>query len=114
MDHTKHLSFLFYVPLEFFNPSVVVTQQYQVNVRYTLNYKKEVVLDDFNIKPGMAVHIINWPGLEEQMLEAAKNNAKNYRVPNGRGYFHQPYNPMYNESANDIHREQEYEIRSIE
>lgn len=107
MDHTKHLSFLFYVPLEFFSPAVKVTQQYAINVRYTLDYRKEVVLDDYNVKPGMAKHIVNWEKLEEQMLEAAKNNARNYRVPNGQGYFHTPYNPMYNEAANDLHREQQ-------
>lgn len=106
-DYTKHLSFDFPVPADFFSPAVRITVPYVIPVRYTLNYKKEVALEGYAVKPGMAVHIVNWEGLEEQMLEAAKNNSKNYRVPNGRGYFHTAYNPMYNAEANDLHREQE-------
>lgn len=107
MDHTKHLSFEFIVPSEFFNASVKVTVAYVIPVRYTLNWKKEVAVEGYTVKPGMAQHIVNWEGLEKEMLAAAVNNSKNYRVPNGRGYFHTPYNPMYNAEANELHREQE-------
>lgn len=107
MDYTKHLSFLFIVPVEFFNSSVRVVTAYEINVRYTLNYKGEVALDDYNVKPGMAQHIVNWTGLEEQVLEAAKNNAKGYKVPGGRQYFHTPENNMYNPESNELHREQQ-------
>lgn len=86
-DHTKHLSFLFTVPNELFSSAVKIITPYTVNVRYTLNYKGEVELNDYNVKPGMAQHIDNWERLEEQMLEAAKNNAKSYNIPNGKGYF---------------------------
>lgn len=106
-DHTKHLSFDFPVPADFFSPAIRVTVPYVIPVRYTLNYKKEVEVIGYTVKPGMAVHIINWEGLEEKMLEAARNNSKSYRVPNGRGYFHTPYNNMYNPEANELHREQE-------
>lgn len=81
MNNTLHLSFLFYVPLEFFSPAVRIVTQYNINVRYTLDWKGEVTLNDYNVKPGMAQHIVKWDELEEQMLEAAKNNALDYRKP---------------------------------
>lgn len=88
-DHTKHFTFEFYVPADFFSPAVVVTTPYVIPVRYTLNYKSDVEVIGYALKPGMAVHIVNWGGLEQQMLEAAKNNSKQYRPPNGRSYFKQ-------------------------
>lgn len=87
MDHAKHLNFHFTVPNEFFSSAVKVTIPYEIYVRYALNYKGEVEIEGYMCKPGMAQHIVNWEGLEEQMLEAAKNNSKNYRIPNGRRYF---------------------------
>lgn len=79
-SQTKHLSFLFLVDPRFM-PAVKVTEQYQVNVRYTLDYRGVVTLLDYNVKPGMAQHIVRWDLLEAEMLRAAENNSKDYRKP---------------------------------
>lgn len=111
-DHTKHLSFLFTVPIEFFNSCVKVKTQYEVMVRYTLNYKGEVALDDYNVKPGMAQHIVNWTGLEEQMFEAAKNNSKSHQIPGTkRG---NSIRPEGLNSYDDIHDQWKHEIHEKE
>jgi hypothetical protein len=78
--HTKHLSFLFPVD-PWFMPAVKVITQYQINVRYTLDCRGVVTLDDYNVKPGMAQHIVRWDLLEVAMLKAAENNSKQYRKP---------------------------------
>jgi hypothetical protein len=89
-SHTKHFSFLFPVDPRFM-PAFKVTQQFQINVRYTLDYRGVVTLEDYNVKPGMAQHIVRWDLLEAEMLKAAENNSAQYRKPGqgGRGHMEQ-------------------------
>ena len=89
-DHTKHFSFLFLVD-PCYMPNVKVKTQYEINVRYTLDYRGVVTLNDYNVKPGMAQHIVRWDLLEAEMLRAAENNSKQYRKPGqgGRGHIEQ-------------------------
>lgn len=111
-DYTKHLSFLFIVPNEFFSSMVKVKIPYEINVRYTLNYKGEVALDDYNVKPGMAQHIVNWTGLEEQMFEAAKNNSKSHQIPGTkrgnsiRPEGLKPYDDIHDQWRHEIHEKE--------
>jgi hypothetical protein len=89
-DQTKHFSFLFLVDPRYM-PAVRVTVQYQINVRYSLDWRGVVTLLDYNVKPGMATHIVRWDLLEAEMLKAAENNSKQYRRPGqgGRGHMEQ-------------------------
>jgi hypothetical protein len=91
-SQTKHLSFLFLVDPRFM-PAVEVIEQYTVNVRYTLDFRGVVELLDYNVKPGMAQHIVRWDLLEAEMLKAAENNAKDYRKPGQGGRFHTEQDP---------------------
>jgi hypothetical protein len=91
-DHTKHFSFLFPVD-PWFMPAVKVITQYQINVRYTLDWRGVVTLDDYNVKPGMAAHIVRWDLLELAMLKAAENNSKQYRKPGQGGKAHMEQDP---------------------
>lgn len=79
-DHTKHLGFLFTVPLEFYNEWADVKTQHEIYVRYTLNWKGELEISGYLLKPGMAKFIKNWEDLEKEILKAAKNNAKDFPV----------------------------------
>lgn len=81
MNHTKHLSFLFPVPAEFFNPCVKVTKPFEINVRYTLDWRGVVALEGYTVTPGMCKWIVGWEQLEDQMQAAAENNSKQYRRP---------------------------------
>lgn len=110
-DLTKHLSFIYMVPVEFFSPAVKVIKQYGINVRYTLDWRGVVALDDYNVVPGMAKHIVNWQGLEDQMLKAAENNSKQYRKPGqfGKGKVR----PEGLDTYQDIHDQWSREIKEL-
>jgi hypothetical protein len=110
-DLTKHLSFIYMVPVDFFSPAVRVVKQYGINVRYTLDWRGVVTLDDYNVVPGMAKHIVNWEGLESEMLKAAENNSKQYRKPGqlqGR-----KMRPEGADSYQDIHDQWKHEVKEL-
>jgi hypothetical protein len=79
--NTKHLSFLFNIPDEFFSPKADIPRPREVNVCYTLYWNKKVEVDAYYLTPGMAKLIVNWQGLEDEMQKAAENNSKQYRAP---------------------------------
>jgi hypothetical protein len=79
--NTKHLSFLFNIPDEFFSPDADLPRPREINVCYSLHWNKKVDVDAYYLKPGMAKHIVNWQGLEDQMQKAAENNSKLYKLP---------------------------------